>query len=162
MDTSTMLSRQGHRLLQIGAALFLFTSLEGFAVPYLASPPLGLSVHRLGAFSGVFLVALGLLWPRLKLGATVSRLAFWLLIYSDFATIAAYVLAAFWGAGNTVMPLAAGAAHGTVFQEATIKVVIYSAAPTGIIAFSLIFWGLRLTSGSPVAASASPDAGPKE
>jgi hypothetical protein len=28
------LSRHGHRLLQVGMALFLFTSLEGFAIPY--------------------------------------------------------------------------------------------------------------------------------
>ena len=36
MNTSTALSHQGHRLLQVGVALFLFTSLEGFAIPYLA------------------------------------------------------------------------------------------------------------------------------
>jgi hydroxylaminobenzene mutase len=32
------LSRQGHRLLLVGMALFLFTSLEGFAIPYFAVP----------------------------------------------------------------------------------------------------------------------------
>jgi (hydroxyamino)benzene mutase len=41
------------------------------------------------------------------------------------------------------MPLAAGVAHGTGFQEAVIKVVAYSSAPPGIISFVLILWGLR-------------------
>jgi len=41
MNTSTLLSRQGHRLLQIGIALFVFSGLEGFAIPALPVPRLG-------------------------------------------------------------------------------------------------------------------------
>jgi hydroxylaminobenzene mutase len=41
------------------------------------------------------------------------------------------------------MPMAAGAAHGSAFQEAAIKAVAYSSAPTCIISFLLILWGLR-------------------
>ena len=66
-------------------------------MPYFAVPNLGRSVHTLGAFSGVSLLTLGLLWPRLNLDATPSRIAFWFLIYSDFATLAAFLMAA--GAG---------------------------------------------------------------
>ena len=47
MDIANMLSRQGRRLLQIGVALLLALSLEGFAIPNLASAQLGLSAHRL-------------------------------------------------------------------------------------------------------------------
>lgn len=149
MDTSPVLSRQGNRLLQVGVSLFLFTSFEGFAIPYLAAPRLGLSVHSLSALQGVLLVALGLMWPKLNLGAKTSRIAFWLLIYSVFAILAAYVMAAAWGAGNETMRLAAGAAHGAAFQEAVIKDVAYSSAPTGITSFALILWGLRIGAGQP-------------
>jgi hydroxylaminobenzene mutase len=41
------------------------------------------------------------------------------------------------------MPIAAGPAHGSAFQEATIAAVAYSSAPTGILSFVLILWGLR-------------------
>lgn len=140
---SPVLVRQGHRLLQIGVALFLFTSFEGFAVPYFAVPNLGRSVHTLSAFVGVLLVALGLVWPRLELRTAASRIAFWLLIYSSFATIAAFLIAGVWGAGSSIMPLAAGGARGSDFQEAVIQLVIYPAAPTGITSFALILWGLR-------------------
>src|SRR5437868_7390316 len=132
MAPSNILSRHGHRLLQIGVALFLFTSFEGFAVPYFAAPNLGRSVHTLSAFSGVLLLALGLVWPKLSLGAVAAQLAFWLLIYSDLATVASFVMAALWGAGNTTMPLAAGAARGSDFRETAIAAVAYSGAPTGI------------------------------
>jgi (hydroxyamino)benzene mutase len=144
MNSSDTLSLQGHRLLQIGVALFLFTSLEGFAVPHLAVPSLGRSVHTLSAFSGVILVALGLLWPRLNLGTAASWIAFWLFIYSTFATLAGFVMAAVWGAGSSIIPLAAGTARGTDFQEAAINVVMYSAAPGVLVSLALILWGLRI------------------
>ena len=144
MNAPAALSRQGHRLLQVGVALLLFTSVEGFAIPYFTVPRLGLSVHSLSALLGVLLLPMGLLWPRLNLGATTSQIAFWFLVYSALAIIAAYVMAGIWGAGNSTMPLAAGAAHGSVFQEAAIQVVAYSSAPTGIISLVLILWGLRI------------------
>jgi hydroxylaminobenzene mutase len=144
MNSSNVLSRQGHRMLQIGVALFVFSALEGFAIPSLPVPRLGLSVHTLSALQGVMLLGLGLLWSRLNLGATASRIAFWTYIYSSFATLVPYVMAAIWGAGNSTIPLAAGAARGNSFQETIIKVVLYSAAPTFFISMALIIWGLRM------------------
>jgi (hydroxyamino)benzene mutase len=145
-QASDTLSRQGHRLLQVGVALFLFTSFEGFAIPYLASPLVGRSTHSLSALFGVMLLALGLSWPRLRLGTASLRLAFWLLLYSGLAITGAFLLAAIWGAGKSTMPLS-GAPAGNGWQEATIMVVAYSSAPTGITAFALIFWGLRMSNG---------------
>jgi hypothetical protein len=146
MKSSNLFSRQGqgHRLLQIGVALLLFTSFEGFAIPYIAAPRLGLSVHTLSALLSVLLLTMGFLWPKLNLGVATSRIAFWFLIYSALAIDAAYLMAAVWGAGNETMRLAAGAAHGSAFQEAAIMVAAYSSAPTGIISFALILWGLRI------------------
>jgi hypothetical protein len=76
---------QGHRLLQIGVVLLLLASFEGFGIPYFAAPAIGLAAHRLSALQSVLLLALGLVWPKLKLGAAVSRTAFWLLLYSTIA-----------------------------------------------------------------------------
>jgi len=138
------LARQSQRLLQAGVGLLLFASFEGFVIPYLAAPRLGLSAHTLSGLQSVLLLAFGLAWTRLNLGDVASRVAFWLLVYSTFAILAAYVFGAFWGAGNETMPMAAGAAHGSPAQEAVITFVAYSSAPTGIVSFALILWGLRL------------------
>ena len=144
MNTSNLLMHQGHRLLQIGVALFLFASFEGFAIPVFAVPLLGRSTHTLGALLGVILIALGLSWPRLNLGTAASRLAFWFLIYSGFAVTAAFLIAGVWGAGKSTIPLA-GAPMGTPFQEARHCPL----SPTrrrrpGSPSFALILWGLRL------------------
>jgi hydroxylaminobenzene mutase len=140
---SGAISRQGHRLLQLGVVLLIVASAEGFVIPYFAAPRLGLSAHTLAGLQSVLFLALGLVWPRLRLTMTLSRLACWCLVYSGLAILAAYLMAAWWGAGNETMPLAAGAAHGSAVQEIAIKVVAYSSAPTGLIAFSLVLWGLR-------------------
>jgi len=147
MDASATLSRQGHRLIQLGVGLLLFVSFEGFAIPHFAAPRLGLSVHTLSGLLSALLPTLGLVWPRLKLGSRASRLAFGCLIYSSLAIVAAYFLGGIWGAGNSTIPIAAGPAHGSPFRESTIMLVAYSSAPTGIFSFALILWGLR---GDPV------------
>ena len=144
---NSSLPHQGQRLLQTGIVFILYASFEGFAIPFVASPRVGLSAHTLGALEGVLLLALGLLWPRLSLRAIASRVAFGCLVYSAFAILGAYTIAAAWGVGNETIVLAGelphGLHHGSAFQETLIKILSYSSAPTGIIAFALILWGLR-------------------
>jgi hydroxylaminobenzene mutase len=138
------LARQSQRLLQIGVGLLLLTSLEGALIPYFAAPDLGFRAHTLGALQSVLLLPLGLAWTRLTLSDVAARVAFWLLVYSTVAIMAAYVLGAFWGAGNETIPMAAGAAHGSPAQEGVIKVLTFSSAPTGFGSLVLILWGLRM------------------
>jgi len=131
-------------MLQIGVSLFVFAAVEGFIIPIVPAPRLGLSVHTLSALQGLMLLGFGLLWPKLNLTAAKSRIAFWTYLYSSFATLIPYVMGALWGAGNSTIPLAAGPAHGTPLQETLIKVVLYSAAAPFFVSMSLVFWGLRL------------------
>jgi len=152
MNSTELLSRQGRCLLQLGVILFLFTSFEGFVIPALAVPNLGRSVHTLSGFTGILFLAMGLMWPMLKLGTTGARIAFWFLVYSALATIAGFIIAALWGAGGSIIPIAAQGARGSDFHETLIQLVMYPAAPTGIIAFALILWGLRTKSDSTRAA----------
>jgi hypothetical protein len=48
-----------------GMLLFLLALLNGLAIPKMRSPRLGLSAHLTGIQSGTFLIAAGLLWPKL-------------------------------------------------------------------------------------------------
>src|SRR5574341_2506194 len=148
MNGANILSRQSQRMLQIGIWLFVFSGLEGFVIHSLPVPSLGRSVHTLSAEQGIITLVLGLLWPRLNLSTTASRIAFWTFLYSSFATLIPFVLAAAWGAGNATIPLAAGAAHGSAIQETIIKVVLYSAALPFFLSMGLILWGLRLVEAS--------------
>src|SRR5438034_7034822 len=108
MTSSYESMHQVRRLLQLGILLFLCALLVGLAVPRFAVPRLGLSAHLLGIMQGIFLIAMGLLWPRLELSRVASTVACVLAVYGCVAAWAANVLAAVWGAGNTILPLAAG------------------------------------------------------
>jgi hydroxylaminobenzene mutase len=62
---------------------------------------------------------------------------------STLATILIFGFAALWPAGASVIPLASQGVRGTPTQEAVLRIIAYSAGPTGVVAFALILWGLR-------------------
>lgn len=132
----------GHRLLQLGALLFLLGLLVGFVVPSLTNPRMGLASHLEGLLNGMFLLVLGFLWPRLLLGTRAASWLFWLAVYGSYANWAATLLAAFWGAG-TRMPLAAGTHHGTAGQELALEVLLITLSVAIVAASALVLWGLR-------------------
>lgn len=143
MNDSTEILRQGHRLLQVGITLFLIALVVGLFVPKFTVPRIGLSVHLLGITQGIFLMLLGSLWPRLRLSRLVLKIAFWLAVYGCLSAWTTTLFAGIWGAGNRMLPLAAGAAHGTRLQETLIALGLRSAALALIVAAVLILWGLR-------------------
>jgi len=143
MDNPDRSSHQGHRLLQAGILLFLIALLVGLAVPRFAVPRLGLSAHLLGVMQGLFLMIVGVLWPKLKLSRAASRIGFWLALYGCFAAWTVNVLAGVWGAGNSMLPIAAGQAQGNALQEAIIATGLRTAAVSLIAVAILMLWGLR-------------------
>jgi hydroxylaminobenzene mutase len=144
-DAPEALRRDGHRLLQSGALLFLLGLVVGLAVPRFAVPRLALSTHLLGIMQGTFLLAVGLLWPRLRLTRSASMTGHATAIYGCLAAWTANLLGALWGAGASMVPMAAGGARGSVFQESTMRALLMSAALALVAAAVLILWGLRTT-----------------
>lgn len=149
MDGRGWAIREGHRLVQVGMILFLIALLVGLVVQQFAVPRLGLSAHLLGIIQGLFLMVIGQLWPRLSVTRGQSRLGYWLAVYGCLAPWTANILGALWGAGNTLLPIAAGQAHGSPLQEGIITIALRTGGASLIVASILIVWGLReLPSGS--------------
>lgn len=148
MESSSVRSRQARYLLQVGVGLFLFAALIGLAIPRFAVPRVALSAHLIGILQGLFLAVVGLLWTRLDLASRQLLITFWLVIYEAIAAILSNLLAALWGAGNTIIPMAAGAAHGSDTQEIIINVGLRSSALALVVSLGLIFWGLRRAPGA--------------
>jgi hydroxylaminobenzene mutase len=134
-------ARQARHLLRLGLALFLLALLVGIFVPGFAAPRLALSAHLLGVLQGTFLVAAAAVWRRLNLGRTISWLTFWLLAYGCVAAWLANVLGAYWGAGNTLLPIAAGSAHGSALQEGAIVVLLRRSGIALVVAIALMLQG---------------------
>ena len=135
--------QDGQRLLRVGIVLFLFALLVGLAVPRFAVPRLGLSTHLLGLMQGTFLLVAGSLWPKLTLTRAVSRAGSYLAAYGCIAAWTANLSGALWGAGNSMLPIAAGQARGSVVQERIIAAGLVTAAVSLIAMAMIILWGLR-------------------
>jgi hydroxylaminobenzene mutase len=133
----------GHRLLQLGIALFLLGLLTGLAVPALGNPRMALASHVEAVMNGTFLLALGLLWPRLRLSRPLLATGFWLAVYGTFANWLATLLAAGWKAGSELMPIAAQGHAGSAMQETVLKVLLVSLAVAMIGASGIVLFGLR-------------------
>lgn len=137
------MAQQARRMLQHGVLLLLIGLLTGVAVPVLSVPRLGVSAHILGVLGGVLLIVLGLLWPQVRLTPRSAGLGFWLALYPLYAGWLMPLLGAVWGAGGTMLPLAAGEARGTAFQEGVIGAGLVTAAIAITALCVLLLWGLR-------------------
>ncbi len=124
-----------------GLLLFFIGLLVGFVIPACRSPRIGLSAHLTGVQSGTFLIAAGLLWPRLALTPAVSAVighALWGSLYALFASL---LLGALFGAGRG-LPIAGGGVTTTRGRQLTVSVLLIggSLAATAAVAALLIFW----------------------
>jgi len=83
-----------------GLALFLLGLLNGLAIPRMRSSRLGLSAHLTGVQAGTFLIAVGVMWPRLSLAQAWSDVlanGLWVSLVLIWVSL---VLAGVFGAGH--------------------------------------------------------------
>ncbi len=142
MTTDNWQSRHSTQLIQVGMTLFFLALVVGLVVQQFAVPRLGLSVHLLGIMQGIFLTLLGLVWPRLTVERTWSRVGDGLPVYGCIAAWLANVLAATQG-GSAMLPLASGQERSAPVFEAAITLGLRSAAIALIAATVLVLRGLR-------------------
>ena len=69
MIDEKVMTEPARRLLQLGVALLLLGLIIGLAIPTLALPRLGVAAHLNAVIGALFLLAFGLIWPRLRLGS---------------------------------------------------------------------------------------------
>jgi hydroxylaminobenzene mutase len=145
MDTADMKQKGSRMFVRLGVLLILLGLLTGLIIPELANPRMGLASHIEGVLSGMLLVVMGLLWPRLNLGTGMLRAAFWLLAYGAFANWFNPLLGAFWAAGSSMMPMAGMGHRGTPVQEAIIGFLAVTLALALLSGVVLVLLGLRGT-----------------
>lgn len=131
------------RLLQLGMTLFLLGLLTGLLMPLAANPRMLLTSHLEGVLNGIFLLVLGAVWERFRLRYRTQRALLWLVGYGTYANWATTLLAALWGAGAAMMPLAGAGHSGTSAQELLIAVGLVSLSLVMIAVCPILLWGLR-------------------
>ena len=124
-----------------GTVLFLLSLLVGFAIPALANPRMGVSVHIAGLESGLALWAFGLMWHRVSLPATVERLTQILTIAGLYAVFLSLLLAALWGTSRAT-PIAGAGHSASAARETIVSVLLAGGSIASAISVCLLLWGL--------------------
>lgn len=113
--------KMGRKLVRLGLILFLLGLVTGLLIPVLENPRMGLSSHLEGTLNGMLLILFGLIWDRLNLSEKLLKWTFWLALIGTFTNWFTTLLAAAWGAGAEMMPIAGGDYSGSEIQEIIIK-----------------------------------------
>ncbi|ORV53731.1 hydrogenase [Mycobacterium europaeum] len=129
-------------LFMLGLVLFLLGLFTGFAVPALKNPRMALSSHLEAVLNGMFLVLLGLLWPHIRLPAAWGATAVVLIVYSAYANWLATLLAAAWGAGRRLAPIAAADHEAAAAKERIVSFLLVSLAVAIVVGVGIVVVGL--------------------
>jgi (hydroxyamino)benzene mutase len=129
-------------LFALGLVLFLLGLLTGIAVPALKNPRMALSSHLEAVLNGLFLVVLGLLWPHIHLPEAWAVTAVVLIVYSAYANWLASLLAAAWGAGRKLAPIAAAGHQASAVKETIVSVLLVSLSLSVIVGVGIVIAGL--------------------
>jgi hydroxylaminobenzene mutase len=143
--SNTAKSDYSHKLLKYGVLLFLFGLITGFVIPVMQNPRMGLSSHLEAIMNGMFLILLGLLWPKLNLSKRILKWGYYLSLYSTFTNWITTLLAGIWGAGAEMMPIAGKNLTGAVWQEGLIQFGLISLSLAMVIVSVMVLWGLRVS-----------------
>lgn len=134
---------QGRKLLRLGVLLFLVGLITGFLIPTFQNPRMGLSSHLEGTLNGMFLIVVGLVWSSLRLSLRALKIGFRLSLFGTYTNWATTFLAALWGAGSEMMPLAGNDLHGAAWQEGLVKFGLISLSIAMVVVCGILLWGLR-------------------
>jgi hydroxylaminobenzene mutase len=129
-------------LFRLGLILFVIGLLTGLAVQVFKNPRMALSSHLEGVLNGMFLVLLGLLWPHVHLTHAWGVTAVTLIVYSAFANWLATLVAAAWGAGGKLAPIAAGDHKASSVQEGIVGFLLVSLSPAIVAGVVIVIVGL--------------------
>jgi len=130
------------RLMWHGMFLFLLGLLTGFAEQRFTNVRMGLAAHLEGVMNGTLLLALGAIWPAVRLPRAAKAAAYWTALYGAYANWFVTMLAAIFGTA-ALSPLTAAGHSGLPWQEALITAGFMSVGVV-IVAFALlVLWGLR-------------------
>tara|TARA_R110002074_G_scaffold152936_1_gene307521 strand:- start:93144 stop:93590 length:447 start_codon:yes stop_codon:yes gene_type:complete len=133
----------GHKLVKFGILLFLLGLITGFIIPAMQNPRMGLSSHLEAVMNGMFLLMLGLIWPKLQLSNRTLYWGYLLALFGTYTNCITTLLAGIWGAGAAMMPIAGGDFHGVAWQEIVIKFGLISLSLAMLIVSGIALWGLR-------------------
>lgn len=130
------------RLLWHGMFLFLLGLITGLIEPQFHNLRMGLAAHLEGVMNGIFLLALGAIWPDVKLSPRLKSVAYWCGLFGTYGNWLVTTFAAIVGTA-ALTPITAAGYSAQSWQEGFVKVGFTSVGLTIIGCSVLVLSGLR-------------------
>lgn len=130
------------RLMWHGMLLFLLGLLTGFAESNFANVRMGLAAHLEGVMNGIFLLALGSAWIKLRLSSAVEAVTFWMVLYGTYVNWLMTTVAAVVGT-KALSPVTGTTQGGQPWQETMVTAGFMSVGLAIVVAAILLLLGLR-------------------
>jgi (hydroxyamino)benzene mutase len=139
---SLPMEEANRRLMFHGMCLFLLGLLTGFAEQHFANVRMGLAAHLEGVMNGTFLIALGSIWPHVRLSPPATMIAFWTVLYGTYVNWLITLLAAAFGTA-ALSPITGAGHSGQPWQESVVMIGFMSVGIAIVASSALVAWGLR-------------------
>jgi hydroxylaminobenzene mutase len=114
--------------------------LNGFVIPLGRSPRIGLSAHLAAVQSGTFLIAAGLLWPKIGLWPAWSGVVADLLWISLYAVWLSLLLGGLFGAGSG-LPIAGQGITTTPAKQLIVSILLIGGSLGTLVAAAAVLVG---------------------
>jgi (hydroxyamino)benzene mutase len=109
------------RLIWHGMFLFLLGLLIGFAEGQVINPRMALAAHLEGLMNGTFPIALGAVWPHVRLPSRLTTGTYWTALYGTYSNVIITTFAAVVGA-NSLSPITGVGHKAMAWQESVVTV----------------------------------------
>ena len=136
------MENQRRFLISAGVLLFLLALVTGMIMPWLANIRMGLSAHLVGLIGGLFLIAIGAIWPMQNLPGIWSGVALRLAVFSLYLNLCTTVFAAAFST-NRLTPLAGSGRLADAWKENVVTGGLTLSSVAMVSFCVLLLWGLR-------------------
>ncbi len=129
-------------LVSAGVLLFILALVTGMIMPWLANMRMGLSAHLVGLLGGLFLIAIGAIWPLQSFAGKVEhrgRPARGVQLI--FESLHEFLAAAF--STNRLTPLAGSGRLAAAWKENIVTGGLVLSSIAMVSCCILVLWGLR-------------------
>lgn len=132
---------QARRLLWHGVFLFFLGLITGLAIPIINNHRMGLSAHLEALLNGILLLALGCLWPQLRLSERASSAAFRLGLYGAYANWFFTLLGAILGT-KALTPQAGAGFNASALSEIVVGIGLVTLVAAMLVVCVILLTGL--------------------
>ena len=104
---------------------------------------MGVAAHLEGVMNGMFMIIVALIWNHFEASELERKIAYYALFIGSYFNWFGVLLAALWGAGGGLAPVAGAGFTAKPWQESVVGILLPVSGIAEVLCVLIILWGLR-------------------